>query len=106
MAKPGGNKKRCEKYAKSGHKELNKKLRQERDKKLKAKFAKRREEGKAYEYKPIPYEKDTPEYNKEAKLRKSKTEEYHKTEFQRWKSIFTKLDNEIEREKRAEKFAT
>ena len=106
MAKPGGNKKRCEKYSKSGHRELNKKLRQQRDEKRKAKFVARRAEGKAYEYKPNPYEEGTNEYNKEAKLRKSKTEEYHKTEYQRWKSIFTKLDNEIEREKKAEKFAT
>ena len=104
MAKPGGNKKRCEKYAKSGHKELNKKLRQQRDKKLKAKFAKRREEGKAYEYKPNPYEEGTNEYNREVLSRMDKNK-YHKTEFQRWRSIFAKLDNEIELEKKAAKAA-
>lgn len=46
MAKNGKNKKRCEKYRNSGHKEINKKLRQERHQKRLAFFAKRRADGK------------------------------------------------------------
>ena len=105
MAKPGGNKKRCEKYSKSGHRELNKKLRQQRDEKRKAKFAKRRESDAAYEYKQNPYEEGSNQYNWEVLSRMEKNK-YHKTEFQRWRSIFAKLDNEIELEKKAAKAAT
>ena len=46
MAKIGKNKKRCEKYRNSGHKEINKTLRQERHKKRQAYFMKRRSDGK------------------------------------------------------------
>ena len=104
MARPGNNKKSCEKYSREGRLEKNKKLRQERDEKRKAKFAKRREEGKAYEYKPNPYKEGTNEYNRETLQRFDKTQN-KKTEFQRWRSIFAKLDNEIELEKKAAKAA-
>ena len=42
MAKPGTNKKRCEKYKQSGNKAHNKQLRQERHQKRMDRFAKRR----------------------------------------------------------------
>ena len=102
MARKGANKKRCEKYRLSGHKEENKRLRAERAKKLTAKFQKRREDGKTYEYKPNPYKPGTSEYNHEVIVRKEKNSN-HKTEFQKWKSIFRKLDNELDRIKKEEK---
>ena len=102
MAKPGKNKKQCEKYRNSGHKEINAQLKKERAEKRAAKFAKRREDGKAYEYKPNPYKKGTKEYARERRERAAKNKP-KKTEFERMKSIFTKLDNEISKQKKEEK---
>ena len=51
MARKGSNKKRCEQYRLSGHREINKKLKTERAEARKAHFAKRKEEGKNYTYK-------------------------------------------------------
>ncbi len=99
MAKPGGNKKRCEKYKNSGRREENKRLRQIREQKRRDRFAKRREEGKACEYEPNPYEKGTAEYNREASARSTKNVP-HKGEFQLRKSRMRKLQNEINAEKR------
>ena len=104
MAKPGSNKKRCEKYKNSGHREENKRLRQVRDKKQKTKFAKRKEDGKSYEYKPIQYKEGTADYNKEIVIRKEKNMS-KKTEYQRLRSIFQKLENELEKERKAAKAA-
>ena len=50
MSKPGANKKKYDKYKSSGTREKNKKLKAERHEKRMAKFARRKEEGKSYEY--------------------------------------------------------
>ena len=94
MAKIGKNKKACEKYRQSGRKALNKIAKQERAKKREEHFAKRREEGKAYTYKPISFEEGTREYWKERHKRAAKNVD-HRTEYQRIKSLTAKLDNEI-----------
>lgn len=101
MAKPGNlnNRKRCERYKNSGRREENKKIRQARDEKRRAKFAQRREDGKVYNYTPNPYKEGTSEYNKEVLARKEKTVS-KKTEWQRIESIMRKLQNEIEKKKK------
>lgn len=90
MAKPGTNKKRCEKYKLSARREINKELRQERHKRRMEKFRKRREEGKNYQYDKDKYPKTEPS-------------DGGKTEFQRWKSIMDKLDNELNQIEKEEK---
>lgn len=94
MAKSGGNKKRCEKYKLSGRKEINKARKQERHQRRLEKFRRRREEGKCYQYDPDKYPKTDPS-------------DGNKTEFQKWKSIMAKLNNEltaIEKEEKAKFF--
>ena len=104
MARPGNNKKRCEKYSRSGHKELNKQLRQERNEKRIARFKKRREEGKTYQYKPNPYKEDTSDWVREKLIRHEKSLPYrHMTEHEKWKSIMRKLNNELAAQEKAEK---
>ena len=102
MAKNGKNKKRCERYRLSGHREQNKHLKQERHKKRMERFAKRRGEGKNYEYKPIPYEKGTMEYNREVRERAAKNVD-RRTDFQKKTSIMRKLQNELDKKKAAMK---
>lgn len=97
MARPGKHKYKYDKYKNSGHQAENKRLRAERDKKRREKFARRREEGKTYKYEKNPYEPGTPEYNHEAFIRANKNES-KKTEHQRLRSLFAKLDNEINKE--------
>lgn len=102
MAKPGKMKKRCEKYKAEGRREKNKILKQERAKKREEKFRKRREEGKTYVYKPNPYKKGTKEYYQERKKRLEKNKET-KTPYQKWTSIFRKLQNELAVREKEEK---
>ena len=96
MAKPGTNKERCKRYTASGHREANKARRQDNDKKRTAKFAKRREEGKAYEWKPNPYdpEKQKRQYVAEANVRAAKNGD-RRNWVSRWRSVMRKLDNEL-----------
>ena len=103
MAKPGKNKPQCEKYRKSGHREENKRLRKLRHEKRMAKFAKRRADGKAYEYKPNPYKEGTVEYNRENAVRHDKCVNKRKTPYQRLRSFFDKLNNEISKAEKAAK---
>lgn len=102
MARKGGNKKRCERYKLSGHKEENKMKRQKRHEKRMARFAQRKADGKSYEYKPIPFAKDSKEYNKEALIRMNKMEESmsHKTDYQRVRSAMDILKKEMEQRDR------
>ena len=65
-----------------------------REEKRQAKFSKKREEGRAYEYKPIPYAKGTKEYAEEKRVRQSKNVD-RKTPVARMTSLFKKLDNEL-----------
>ena len=96
MAKPGTNKERCKRYTASGHREANKERRQENNKKRIARFAQRREDGKAYEYKPNPYDPENQkrQYYEEERNRAAKNVD-HRDPVSRWRSIMRKLSNEI-----------
>lgn len=68
------------------------------EEKRQAKFAKRREEGKAYKYKANPYTEGTIEYYNERTLRAEKNK-CNKVEYARLRSIFAKLDNWLSKQK-------
>lgn len=104
MARKGGNKKACEKYKMRGALAVNKKAKAERHKKLMERFAKRREEGKAYEYSPNPCKKGTRGYRNEARKRACKNIG-HDLPLQKMTSIFRKLDNELAEKAAAERAA-
>lgn len=97
-SKVGKNKKRCDAYRTGGHLAINKVLRKKRNEKRVAEFAKRREEGKAYEYKPIPYPKDSFEYHEE-RLRRAEKNVTRKTPVAKMRSIMAKLENELSKKK-------
>lgn len=71
--------------------------------KRQAKFAAKRENGTAYEYKPNPYEKGTYEWRRERAERAEKNIS-HKTHYAKMRSIFAKLDNQIAEDKKRMKF--
>lgn len=104
MAKPGNknNKARCEKYKQQGRREINKRKKQEKHKKLMDKFAKRKESGKTYEYKPNPYKKDSKEYIREANIRAEKNKD-KMLPISRFDSIMQKADNYLLKLKNEEK---
>jgi hypothetical protein len=79
----------------SGNKATQNRAREER---RQAKFAKKREEGRAYEYKPIPYAKGTVEYAHE-KLERAEKTVSKKTPVARLTSLMRKLDNQLAKEK-------
>lgn len=79
----------------SGNKAAQNRAKEER---RQAKFAKKREEGRTYEYKPIPYAKGTVEYAHEKLARAEKTVS-KKTPVARFTSIMRKLDNQLAKEK-------
>ena len=79
----------------SGNKAAQNRAKEER---RQAKFAKKRDEGRAYEYKPIPYEKGTVEYTHE-KLERAEKTVSKKTPVARFTSIMRKLDNQLAKEK-------
>lgn len=66
------NKKRYDAYKNSGRRLINKAENQKKHEKRMERFAKRREEGKSYEYKPNPYKEGTDEYIMEESNRASK----------------------------------
>ena len=86
-------------YKAQGRREKNKALKAKRHEKRLAKFAQRREEGKTYEYKPIPFAKDTEKYIIEKNSRRNKMEETwnRKTPIQRFISAMRKCENEVEK---------
>ena len=108
MAKPGTNKKRCEKYKQQGRRERNKAIRQEKAEKREEKSRLRRESGNGYEYKPNPYSPDSPNkrerqaYAKEQKRRSEKNAD-RRLPLQRLTSIFAVLDREVAKQKAADK---
>lgn len=104
MAKPGNknNKARCEKYKQMGRREINKAEKQKRHQKRMEKFAKRKEEGKCYEYKPNPFKKDSKEYIAEANARARKNID-HKLPMSRFDSVMRKVDNYLLKIKNEEK---
>ena len=100
--KYGRNKKWCEKYKQTGQKARNKALKAERAERLTAHFAKRREEGKAYEWKPNPYDKngsrrERKRWYAESRARAAKNVD-HRDDVSKWKSIMRKVQNELDRE--------
>ena len=103
MAKPNkAHKERCVKYKNRGQREINKKKKQERDKKRIARFAKRREEGKTYKYEPLtPPAEDATKmekqlYVRERNFRATKNED-HRTHWARNRSLLQKLQNELDK---------
>lgn len=62
-------------------------------------FAKRREEGKTYQYKPNPYKPGTQEYEHEALIRKEKAINSRRIDYA-WKAhVFAQLDNYLSKQK-------
>lgn len=102
MSKIGRNKKSCEKYKLSGRKVENKAIKQAKHEKRMTKFAKRKEEGKAYEYTPVPFVKGSKEYNRESAVRAEKNVS-RKTPLQNMTSIMRKLENQLAKERVARK---
>lgn len=96
------NKEKCQAYKNSGRREFNKVKKQKRHEKRMAKFAKRREEGKAYEYKPNPYEKGSRNWTIEAEERALKNVD-RRLPIAKLDSLNRKLNNEIEIERIKEK---
>ena len=97
--KAGHNKARCQRYKERGRREINKKLKAERNEKRIEKFRKRREEGKAYEYKPNPFDKkeERKKYWRERKRRASKNID-RRLPLQKWTSWMRLLQNQIDKE--------
>ena len=102
MSKIGKNKKRCEQYKLSGHKEINKKLKQEKAAARAAHFAKRAEEGKTYTYDAkrtaVKLESgDRKNYNASLGIWESNfgSNRAAHTEMSRWRSTMRKLDNKL-----------
>ncbi len=101
MSKP--NKKHtewCKNYKSRGQREINKAIKQERHKKRMAMFAKRRDEGKVYEYEPNPYDRTNMEHahNFVKDQREAKTFGSYKNsipEFQRMARVFGRLDRDM-----------
>ena len=95
MATKGKMKIKCQNYRNSGRRQINKDLKAKRHEKRIEHFKKRREEGKAYEYKP-------PRNHRE-KVRRSKKNVDRRLPIQKWDSLFSKLENEINQKKLFEK---
>lgn len=70
-----------------------KEIRKAREAKRQAKFAAKREAGKAYEYKPISFKKGTSEYEVERLARAEKNKP--KNEVAWYRSQFAKLDHKL-----------
>jgi len=105
MSCKAGNKShkaRCEKYKQTGRRLLNKEKKAEKHRKLMEKFAKRREEGKAYEYEPNPYKKGSKEYIAEANERARKNEN-HKLPISNFDSAMQHAENYVNQLKLEEK---
>ena len=105
MSCKAGNKShkaRCEKYKQTGRRLINKEKKAEKHKKLMEKFAKRKEEGKAYEYEPNPYKKGSKEYIAEANKRARKNTD-HKTPIANFDSVMQHAENYVNQLKQEEK---
>lgn len=108
--KYGRNKKFCEHYKQTGQRERNKKLKQERAERVKMRFEKRREDGKTYEYKPNPYDKDSKNNGEKRRYRLEKAERAmknvdHRDSVSKWRSILRKVENAVNEEEEARKKA-
>ena len=90
----------CKNYKSRGQREINKAIKQERHKKRMAMFAKRRDEGKGYEYEPNPYNRTNMEHahNLVKDQRETKAFGSYKNsmpEFQRMARVFGRLDRDM-----------
>lgn len=104
--KYGRNKKWCEHYKSTGQRERNKAIKQERAERRMEYFAKRREEGKSYEYTPNPYDKDVKKQKRkywQERRRRSEKNVDHKDSVSRWRSIMRKVQNEVDAEEERRK---
>lgn len=125
MSKVGRNKKWCENYKKSGKREENKRVKQQRDEKRRERFAKRREEGKTYKYDPAKSAAKIEEafkdnYNTNSKEFKEMKDilvrdlfapnqgsnRTKHTHYARWTSVNQKITREMEHRKNEMKKAT
>lgn len=109
MAKIGKNKKRCEKYKLSGHREINKQRKQEKAKARVEHFAARAEAGKKYVYNSDKAKEKLNAFaegaitdlNYNANLgtwiSNYKSNQAKHTEVARWKSHMRKLNNDLAR---------
>lgn len=89
MAKKDGRMKaKCEAYRRSGRREINKDLRAKKHLARVEHFAKRKEEGKSYQYKPTKSWKE--------KERRAKKNVDRRLPIQKWTSLFAKADYELE----------
>lgn len=98
------NKERCKRYEQQGRRERNKVLKQERDKKRIARFARRKEEGKgvwAKEKASTPSEDRLPNVSEKEFIKEFS--EDHRLPYARETSIFRKLDNMISAEELRQK---
>lgn len=75
-----------------------------REDKRQAKFARKREEGRAYTYAPNPYRKGTNDYIIES-IKRAEKSKSKKTPVAQWKSIMAKLDNELAAKKNKIRFS-
>ena len=109
MSKPGAHKKKYDAYKNSGRKEINKKERAAKNQRRIDRFAKRKEEGKTYEYsKERSTAKVMDAYGKAFEQMENKDQLLHDlfkanqgsnrgahTDLARWTSGMRKLDNEL-----------
>jgi len=100
MSKP--NKKHnewCKGYKSRGQRAINKAIKQKRHEKRVADFARRKEDGKTYEYKPNPYSTDMElPHNYVKEQRETRLFESYKNavpEFQRMARVFGRLDRDM-----------
>lgn len=115
--KIGRNKKWCENYKKSGKREENKRVKQERDQKRRERFEKRKEEGKTYKYDPAKsaakMQEAFKDYNTNSKEFKDMKEilvrdlfapnqgsnQPQHTHYAQWTSVDRKITKEMEQRK-------
>jgi len=97
MAKPGNknNKERCQKYKTQGRREKNKRLKQERNEKRIARFAKRKAEGKGFWGKDRTRTEDPSGSNVTEKELFRDYANDHRLPYARETSVFRKLANKI-----------
>lgn len=107
--KIGRMKKKCERYKNAGTRGINKAEKQKKHEKRIAKFTQRKEEGKCYEYKPNPYNKDGSrkeqfEFRQERRKREAKNVD-HRLPLQKLTSMMRLLENEQSKQREAIKAA-
>lgn len=105
MSKPNKNHHEwCKNYKARGQREINKAIEQERHKERLAKFAKRREEGKTYQYVKNPYDvKTEPIKHALEKERRARKVSSPLCEFQQWARYFGRMNRELNMIKEAER---